>query len=156
MLSLVNFFINFISEILDNLHYTIIISMINNKNAGFTLPELLVSIIVIGIVFTGLSGIFISIQQAQVKTAYLESATRAAQKEIESLRNLNYNNLTAGQNINFNNSLVGLPAGSTGNVIVSEPSAGLKRVDVTVSYSYQGQTKNVQISSLIGVIGIAQ
>lgn len=130
--------------------------MINNKNAGFTLPELLVSIIVIGIVFTGLSGIFISIQQAQVKTAYLESATRAAQKEIESLRNLNYNNLTAGQNINFNNSLVGLPAGSTGNVIVSEPSAGLKRVDVTVSYSYQGQTKNVQISSLIGVIGIAQ
>ncbi|MCA9343541.1 MAG: prepilin-type N-terminal cleavage/methylation domain-containing protein [Candidatus Nomurabacteria bacterium] len=130
--------------------------MIRANLHGFTLPELLVTIVVIGIVFMGLSSIFISIQRIQVKTAYLESATRSAQKEIESLRNINYNNLTAGQNIDFSDQLVDLPTGSTGSVAVTEPSPGLKRVDVTVTYSYEGQTKNVNLSSLIGVIGIAQ
>lgn len=130
--------------------------MIKKSSDGFTLVELLVTIIVIGVVFTGLSSIFISIQRAQVKTSYLESATRAAQKQIESLRNINYNNLTTGQNINFSDKLIDLPSGSTGNVAVTEPSPGLKRVDVTVSYSYEGQAKDVMLSSLIGVIGIAQ
>ncbi len=130
--------------------------MIKYNSSGFTLPELLVTIVVIGIVFMGLSSIFISIQRMQVKTAYLESATRSAQKEIESLRNINYNNLTAGQNIDFSDQLVDLPTGSTGSVAVTEPSPGLKRVDVTVTYSYEGQAKNVNLSSLIGVIGISQ
>jgi prepilin-type N-terminal cleavage/methylation domain-containing protein len=130
--------------------------MLNTDKHGFTLVELLVTIIVIGIVFTGISSIFISIQRAQVKTSYLESATRAGQKEIESLRNSNYNNLTVGQNIDFSSSLVDLPKGSTGTVVVTEPTPGLKRVDVTVAYTYEGQTKNVNLSSLIGVIGIVQ
>ena len=129
--------------------------MIRANLHGFTLPELLVTIVVIGIVFMGLSSIFISIQRIQVKTAYLESATRSAQKEIESLRNINYNNLTAGQNIDFSDQLVDLPTGSTGSVAVTEPSPGLKE-STTITYSYEGQTKNVNLSSLIGVIGIAQ
>lgn len=130
--------------------------MLKKSSAGFTLVELLVTIIVIGIVFTGLSSIFISIQRSQIKTSYLESANRAAQKEIESLRNNNYNNLIVGQDIDFTNNLVDLPSGSTGTVEVTEPTPGLKRVDVTVSYSYEGQTKNVSLSSLIGIIGIVQ
>jgi prepilin-type N-terminal cleavage/methylation domain-containing protein len=128
-----------------------------HKNDGFTLVELLVTILVIGVVFIGLSNIFISIQRAQVQTSHLESATRAAQRQIESLRNSNYNNLTAGQNIDFTNQLpANLPAGSTGMVAVTEPSTGIKRVDVTVTYTYGGETRNVSLSSLIGVIGIVQ
>ncbi len=131
--------------------------MIKLPSAGFTLVELLVTIVVIGVVFTGLSSIFISIQRAQVNTSYLESATRAAQKEIESRRNSNYNNLTTGQDINFTSTLpTNLPAGSTGTVDISEPTPGLKRVDATVTYTYGGDTRNVTLSSMIGVIGIAQ
>jgi prepilin-type N-terminal cleavage/methylation domain-containing protein len=128
-----------------------------NNQSGFTLVELLVTIIVIGIVFAGLSNIFIGIQRAQVQTSYLESATRAAQRQVESLRNSNYNNLIAGQNIDFTSTLPDtLPTGSTGNVQVTEPSADLKRIDVTVTYTYSGNTRNVTLSSLIGVIGIVQ
>ena len=133
------------------------ISMFRNNTNGFTLVELLVTIIVIGVVFAGLSNIFISIQRSQVQTQYLESATRAAQREVESLRNSNYNNLPAGQTVNFSTSLPdSLPSGSTGSVAITEPSPGLKRVDVTVTYTYGGDTRNVTLSSLIGVIGIVQ
>lgn len=128
-----------------------------NKKDGFTLVELLVTMLVIGVVFIGLSNIFISIQRAQVQTSYLESATRAAQRQIESLRNSSYSNLVAGQTIDFSSQLPSnLPVGSTGTVAVTEPSTGIKRVDVTVSYEYAGDTRNVSLSSLIGVIGIVQ
>ena len=97
------------------------------------------------------------LQQTQVQTNYLESATRAAQRQIESLRNSNFNNLTPGEDIDFSANLPDtLPSNSTGNVVVSEPSPGLRRVDVTVSYQYSGQVRDVELSSLIGVIGIVQ
>ncbi len=131
--------------------------VITKVQSGFTLVELLVTIIVIGIVFTGLGNVFIGIQQTQVKTGYLETATREAQRQIESLRNSNYNNLTAGQNINFTANLPeSLPPNSTGIAVISEPSSGIKRVDVTVTYTYAGNTRDVKLSSLIGVIGIVQ
>lgn len=124
---------------------------------GFTLVELLVTILVIGVVFAGLSNIFVSIQRTQAQTSHLESATRAAQQQIESLRNRNYNNLVVGEDIDFSSSLPStLPSGSSGVVVVTEPSPGIKRVDATVSYSYANQTRDVSLSSLIGVIGIVQ
>lgn len=125
--------------------------------SGFTLVELLVTILVIGVIFVGLSNIFVSIQRTQVQTSYLENATRAAQRQVESLRNSNYNNLEADQNINFSSSLPEtLPSDSTGTVQITEPTPGLKRVDVTVSYTYGGDTRDVSLSSLIGQIGIVQ
>lgn len=128
-----------------------------NSSRGFTLVELLVTILVIGVIFVGLSNIFVSIQRTQVQTSYLDNATRAAQRQVESLRNSNYNNLVAGQTINFTSSLPDtLPTGSTGTVLITEPTPGLKRVDVTVSYTYGGDTRDVSLSSLIGVIGIVQ
>ncbi len=128
-----------------------------HNESGLTLVELLVTILVIGVIFAGLSNIFISIQRAQVQTSYLDSATRAAQRQIESLRNSNYNNLIAGQTIDFSDNLPDtLPQGSSGFVVVSEPSPDIKRVDVTVTYTYGGDTRNVSLSSLIGVIGIVQ
>lgn len=127
------------------------------RSGGFTLVELMVTIIVIGIVFTGLSTLFITIQHAQVQTNYLNNATRAAQRQIESLRNDNYNNLVPGQTIDFSDELPSiLPAGSTGTVVVSEPTPGLKRVDVTVRFTYGSATRDVELSSYIGVIGITQ
>jgi type II secretory pathway pseudopilin PulG len=110
-----------------------------------------------GIVLTAVVTLFANIQQAQTHTRYLETATYAAQAEIESLRNLNYNNLTPGQTINFTNDLPNtLPPGTTGTVTVSEPTPGLRRVDVSVTYAYKAKTRTVKLSSLIGVLGITQ
>lgn len=127
------------------------------RPAGFTVVELLVTIIVMGMVITGISSLFLTVQRVQVQTAYLESATRAAQREIESLRNDNYDSLTPGQNIDFTSALpTNLPKNRTGVVTVTEPINGLRRVDVLVSYSDGSGQHKVNLSSLIGVIGIAQ
>lgn len=131
--------------------------MTRNNQSGITLVEIVITILVLGVVLTSVVTLFVNIQQAQTHTRYLETATYAAQAEIESLRNINYNSLTPGQAINFTNDLPeSLPPGATGTVAVSEPTPGLRRVDVTVSYNYKGKDRVVSLSSLIGVLGITQ
>lgn len=127
------------------------------KETGFTIVELLVTIAIIGITAGSLASLFISIRNIQQQTVYADSATRAAQREIESLRNDNYSALTPGQTIDFTSQLPNsLPPGSSGTVQVSQPSTDLRRVDVTVTYKSDGNQHDTTLSSLIGVIGITQ
>ena len=126
------------------------------NDSGYTLVELSVSIAIIGIVVTTIMSLFISIQSIQRRTMYMESATRAAQRQVESLRNNNYNNLVAGQPIDFTSQLPTSLKQRSGTVAVSEPTPGLKRVDVKVVY-YEGTSRQeVNLSSLIGILGITQ
>jgi prepilin-type N-terminal cleavage/methylation domain-containing protein len=125
--------------------------------SGFTIVELIVTIVMLGVVVLSLSSLFVGIQRTQVQTGYIESATRAAQREVEALRNNNYDQLTPGQNIDFTSQLpANLPQTKSGTVVVTEPIPGLRRVDVTVSYTFNGTTRNIELSSMIGEIGIAQ
>jgi type II secretory pathway pseudopilin PulG len=127
------------------------------KQAGFTIPELIVTIVFIGFAFVGITQLYLSIQRIQEQTSWLQSASHAAQTEVESLRNNNYSELVAGQNIDFSTQLPSnLPTPRSGSVAVSEPQAGLKRIDVTVSYSDHGTPRHVEMTSLIGIIGISQ
>jgi prepilin-type N-terminal cleavage/methylation domain-containing protein len=128
-----------------------------DRQEGFALVELLVTIILIGLTVGWLSTLFITTQGVQHQTQYTDSATRAAQREIETLRNDNYASLTPGQDIDFSDDLPPtLPDGSNGTVEVSQPASDLRRVDVTVTYRSGGQQHDVKLSSLIGVIGITQ
>lgn len=128
-----------------------------HKHSGFTIPELLVTILFMGLAFIGITQLYLAVQRIQDRTAYVQIASHAAQTEIESLRNDNFNALTDGQNIDFTAQLPGnLPGPKSGSVAVSEPMPGLKRVDVTVQYSDHGNAKQVELTSLIGIIGISQ
>ena len=132
------------------------ISMLR-KDAGFSLVELTVTIFVTGVVFMSIANLFLTIQRAQRQTSYLETATRAGQREIEILRNNQYNQLTPGEDIDFTSDLPDeLRPPRSGTVEVSEPIAGLRRVDVTVTYRDGSDQRTVKLSSLIGVLGITQ
>lgn len=127
------------------------------NQTGFTLAEIMITLVIVGALMVGLGTLFISIQRVQAQASYVEMANRAAQREVETLRNNTYNSLTPGQPIDFTSQLPSaLPGGATGSVAVSEPISGLRRVDVTVAYSYAGAPRNVTLSSLIGVIGVTQ
>jgi prepilin-type N-terminal cleavage/methylation domain-containing protein len=131
--------------------------MIINDQRGFTLIELLVTMVVIGLVFSGIVNLYIGIETVQRKTYHVEIATRAGERQIESLRNSQYTTLTPGVDIDFTDSLPeDLPSPKSGIVEVTEPSDGLRRVDITITYNNSGGVKTIKQSSLIGVIGIAQ
>lgn len=130
----------------------------NHKNQdGFSLVELIVAIVVIGLLVVGVTSLYITIESTQRKTRLLETATRAGEKKIEELRNNHYNTLEANSVMTFTNELPNtLPEPRSATVTVTEPTAGIKRVDVSITYRDGRSNKEVALSSLIGVIGIGQ
>jgi prepilin-type N-terminal cleavage/methylation domain-containing protein len=127
------------------------------QEAGFTLVELLVTMIVLGIIIASMAGLYWTMQVMQVQSQHLDMANRAARTEIENLRNNGYNNLTPGSTINFTSSLpTNLPKDKQGLVAVSQPVTDLRRVDVTITYTDYGKTQKITLSSNIGIIGIGQ
>lgn len=124
---------------------------------GFTLVELLVTIIVLGIVITSLGGLYYLMQITEVQSQHYDLAVRAARTEIEDLRNNGYASLTPGSNINFTSSLPSvLPPGKSGTASISQPADGLRRVDVTITYTDYGKPQTIELSSDIGIVGLGQ
>ncbi|MGH7234734.1 MAG: type IV pilus modification PilV family protein [Candidatus Saccharimonadales bacterium] len=127
-----------------------------NEN-GFTLVEMLLTILVLGIAILGLSGMYYLMQQVGNESAHYDLAVRAARTEIEELRNSGYNSLSTSSPPTFPTSLLtGLPSNSSGSVTVSQPLPSLKEVNVSITYSDYGQSQTVTLSSDIGIIGISQ
>ncbi len=127
------------------------------NEAGFTLVEILVTIMVLGIVISSLGGLYYLMQETEVRSQQFDLAVRAARSEIESLRNNGYGSITPGSNINFTSSLPpALPANKQGTVAVSQPASGLRRVDVTVTYTSYNLPQTVELSSDIGIVGLGQ
>ena len=124
---------------------------------GFTIVELIVTIVILGIAVTGIADLYYTMEIAEVQSQHLDLATRAARSEIEDLRNNGYNALVSQGTINFTSTLpTSLPRNRQGTVVVSQPVSGLVQVDVTVTYTDYNQPKTVKLTSDIGVIGIGQ
>lgn len=131
--------------------------MIHKNTNGFTLVELIVAIAIIGLMASGITSLYIAIDNTQRRTRLLETATRAGEKKIEELRNNHYNALLNDTVITFTDELPSaLPAPRSGTISVSEPVAGIKRVDLHISYTDGKANRSVELSSLIGVLGIGQ
>ncbi|HTE22159.1 MAG TPA: prepilin-type N-terminal cleavage/methylation domain-containing protein [Candidatus Limnocylindria bacterium] len=131
--------------------------MTHHNQKGFSLVELVVAIGITGLLVVGITSLFITIETTQRKTRLLEIATRAGEKKIEELRNNHYNSLEADSVITFTDELPDtLPTPREATVAVSEPTDGIKRVDLNITYKDGRINKEVELSSLIGVIGIGQ
>jgi prepilin-type N-terminal cleavage/methylation domain-containing protein len=128
------------------------------RNSGFTIIELIVATTVLSLMIVALVNLVIGIAGIQRQNDRLQLATRAAETKIESLRNAHYNSLAISPPaIDFASELpADLPSPRTATVTVSEPSPGLKRLDVNVTYREGSKDKTVQLTSLIGNIGISQ
>lgn len=132
-------------------------NMTANSEAGFTIVELIVTLVVLGMFLVSIGNLMTGISATQHDTDLLAIATHAGSDEIESLRNNTYNSLTDGQSIDFTSQLPSsLPKGSTGTVKVTQPSGDLRRVDVTITYPVGDGNHSVVLSSLIGRIGIGK
>ncbi|MEX2014405.1 MAG: hypothetical protein WD885_00515 [Candidatus Saccharimonadales bacterium] len=130
--------------------------MRGNKD-GFGLVELVTDIALFGIVSIAMINLSTLVMNVQTSSRYRQSATLAAQGQIETLRNSNFTSLEDGQVIDFTSDLPDfLPAGKSGIVEVSEPEPGLKRADVTITYPQGGNDKEIKLSAIIGELGITQ
>ena len=121
------------------------------RQQGFTLIEVLITIVVLALGMSTLVTLFTSIQSAQRNAFYMSLATHAARTEIERLRTTDYNTIQANGTYPFSQLPSGLPPGSTGTITVSTPANATtsKQVNATVTYRVGTDERQVTITAYI-------
>jgi Tfp pilus assembly protein PilV len=134
------------------------LSSSKQNERGFTLIEIVVTAVFIGIVVIAIDQLFISLKQVNRESNNYTIATEVAQQLVEKYRNLPYSAISTGTT-DVTSSALGpypsllTPRSATVTVTQVDPN-GLKQLDVAVSYRDRTGTKNVQFQTVISNKGI--
>ena len=120
------------------------------SQAGFSAVELIIAITFFGILMMGFIGVFPLGTRTVEKGERMTMASSLAQDEIERLKLLPETDadLAAGAHADPANPLFGVYTRSY-SVTNDTPLAGMKRIDMTVSFSDNGIPRNIQISTYL-------
>lgn len=118
--------------------------------AGFSAVELIIAITFFGILMVGFIGVFPLGMRTVEKGERMTLASSLAQDEVERLKTLQETDadLAAGNHADAANPLFGVYTRSY-TVTDDTPLAGMKRVDMTVSFSDNGIPRNILISTYL-------
>jgi prepilin-type N-terminal cleavage/methylation domain-containing protein len=120
------------------------------REGGFSAVELMLAMSLFGILMMGFLAVFPLGMRSVEKGERMTVASSLAQDEIERLKSLPRTDadITAGNHADAANPLLGV---YTRSWVVTDdtPLAGMKRIDMTVSFSDNGIARNTQISTYI-------
>jgi prepilin-type N-terminal cleavage/methylation domain-containing protein len=114
---------------------------------GFTLIEMMVVILLLGVGMMGLAALTATVSRANVQSSELTTASTLAQTQIESSRAQPYASIVAGSDARTVN---GVSYSRSWTVASDNPASGLKTIVVTVSWTSRGKTHNTTLSTIRG------
>lgn len=125
-----------------------------SKEEGFTLVEVLVTIVVVAVALMALLSVFIYGFNLLSRMKQTAIATQCAQEELENIRNLTFDEIIA-LGASFTNDSLPLLENSSG-VRTIEDSVGvdIKKLTISVFWTYRGQNMRKDIVTYITREGI--
>jgi type IV pilus assembly protein PilV len=127
-------------------------------NKGFTLIEIIIAVFVMVVALIGLIAVTVMIINANDLNRHRTTATTLANDKLEEIKNLSYNSIvdTAGTTDYWKADSSPGTAGDffsrTWKVTTVSPN-DIKKVEVTVSWTWGGNTHNVVLSTIIAKTG---
>jgi prepilin-type N-terminal cleavage/methylation domain-containing protein len=124
---------------------------------GFTITELIVTIVLLGIFATGISVGITSLGTINDRAREVADVDMTVENKIESLRSQHFTNLPLGGPVNFASELPDtVTSPRTASYTISSVNADLKKVNVIVSYNDRGTTRTFEYTTYIGKSGVGQ
>ena len=128
----------------------------SSKSAGFTIVEILVAIAVGAILVTAFSNVVTTYVHVSQRGRHLSYANAYAESKVEALRNQGFNSLALGTS-NVSAELPSrLPNARNATMVISAPTAGIKQVDLSVSYNEQSSMTTHNYRTYVGELGVGQ
>ena len=131
-------------------------SGLHKNDTGFTLVELLVCIAVAAVVIASLNQVVDSYVHVGQRGRWLNLANAYVEGKVEGLRNIGYNAVSTGTTSLTSELPTALPPSRAASMTVTAPQAGIKQIDITVSYKDQGQTQSYAYTTYMGELGVGQ
>lgn len=137
---------------------------VKKSGAGFATIELLVTLIVIGIVFSAFVTTFVAIQNINKKAGDVQTANALAFEKVQQYENTIFTSLT---DTSPNGTLVEVEDFSTdlpqslqpprvGKVYINSVSPTLKHIVISVKYGATGSEQDIQYATFIQRNGLGQ
>lgn len=126
------------------------------QDSGFTLVELLITLLVGAVMVTGLNAIVVSQSFLGERSRDLVLANSFVEGKFESLRSLGFLGLNDGTTDITSELPTELNNPRSGNMAITPLSSGTKKITITVTYNEQGQPRTYSYSTLIGELGVGQ
>ena len=117
------------------------------RRNGFTLVEVIVAIVLIGVGLMGLAALSTTVTRANVQSSSLTTATALAQERVERLRTDDYDAIASGNDARV---VDGVTYTRTWTVTADDPAQGLKTVAVAVSWTSRGATHTTRLATIRG------
>ena len=114
---------------------------------GFTLVEVIVAIVLLGVGMMGLAALSTTVTRANVQSSSLTAATALAQERAERLRMEDYDAIASGNDARV---VDGVTYTRTWTVTANDPAPGLKTVAVAVSWTARGATHTTRLTTIRG------
>jgi len=125
-----------------------------NPQKGFSLIEVLIAIVILGIVSVTLISVFIYGFNIVFKTRQVSLATQIAQEEVELVRNMNYDDILLLGSTYNHDSLSDLVNGAGALSIENGPGGDIKKLTVSVTWDYHGANMRKDIVTFVTREGV--
>ncbi len=125
-----------------------------SKEEGFTLVEILVTIVVVAVALMALLSVFIYGFNLLSRMKQTAIATQCAQEELENIRNLTFDEILALGPSFTNDSLTLLENSSGVRTVEDSVGEDIKKLTISVFWTYRGQNMRKDIVTYITREGI--
>ena len=128
------------------------------NSAGFTVVELVTAIVVMGLVIPAVSIALTNLAVVNRQARDQTLANFIAQNKVETLRSAGYNSLASGTT-DFTTSLpstMGAPKSASYTVTNDSPATGIKKVDISITYTEYGKTRSLSYRTYVSELGVGQ
>ena len=127
-----------------------------NRQAGFTITELIVTIVIMAMSVPVIVGLINLLGAINDRARDLATIHALVENKIEGLRSISFTGLSAGTT-DFSSELVDTIASPrSASYTISSVNTALKQVDVTVTYNDHGSSKSLHYRTYVGELGVGQ
>lgn len=129
---------------------------IQKDQTGFTIVELLITLIVGAIVVTGLNSIVTTQSYISQRGRDMILANSFAETKVEALRSQGFLSTPLGSTDITNELPAELNTPRSATMEISPHTTASKKITITMSYNEQGRQRTYSYSTLIGELGVGQ
>jgi prepilin-type N-terminal cleavage/methylation domain-containing protein len=127
-----------------------------DREKGFTIVELLVSMVVVAILIVSINSIYLTHLAQSHKARSLILVNSFVENKVEALRSAGFLSITDGT-IDISNELPSdLNAPKSASLQVSSAESGLKSATVSVTYNDNGAPRTYSYQTYVGELGVGQ
>jgi prepilin-type N-terminal cleavage/methylation domain-containing protein len=133
-----------------------LIDLKNKQQNGYTIVELIVSIVVASILLLAINSILTTHLYMSQRSRDLVLTNSFAESKIESLRSIGYLGLSDGTTDITSELPAELSSPRNGSQVISSYATDIKLVTVTIIYNEQGGSRTQTYQTYIGELGVGQ